>query len=154
MGAVVGIHQGSKQALTKQQEIFVKAYVANGGDKKAAGEAAGYVDPGSQAWHQLQTPKILQAIHDETLRAFATDAPVARKVLVELMTMSLKDTIRLEAAKALLGYAGMNPAQRHEIAVSDTRTDEQIRERITALMEDLGMRAPLTLEHDNGPETD
>lgn len=56
------------QGLTAAQDAFVAEYVANGAKGTAAAKAAGYADPGQEAWRLLQLPHVQEAIRFEQAR--------------------------------------------------------------------------------------
>lgn len=126
--------------LTDKQAAFVVAYVACGGNGAKAAREAGYLPPergAQEANRLLKNPDIIQAILDETLKCFTKDVPAARLVLRGLMFDSVQDSVRFQAAKALLEHGGLVIAQRHEHVLTDDRTDEEVIARIKALTSEL-----------------
>lgn len=132
--------------LTDKEKAFVQAYVANGGNGRKAAREAGYTAKYAhqEAWRLLKRPNVVDAILDETSRAFAEDVPAARAVLRDLMLKSTNDGVRFQSAKALLEHGGLQVAQRHEHFFKDERTDDEIKARIQSLSAELGVQVPET----------
>lgn len=133
--------------LTDIQATFARAYVETGGDIKKAQAIAG-IGHETYCYLLLTNPKIIKAIHDETLATFARNAPVAQSALIQLMHRAESESIRFQAACKLLDYAGMQPAQRQELVVTDDRSDKEVLESINSILEALGVHKPITIDGD------
>jgi phage terminase small subunit len=94
--------------LTEKQARFVEAYV-NGRNITGAAIGAGYSEvTASQIGSALlRVPHVQAAVQAGVRHALALDAPLARRVLVDLaQDAHMNPKIRLEAAKTLLDRAG------------------------------------------------
>jgi terminase small subunit-like protein len=103
-----GMQQLATRQLTSKQAAFVEAYV-NGRNITGAAIDAGYSEStASQIGSALlRVPHVQAAIHASVRHALAMDAPMARRVLVELaQNPETHPKIRLDAAKTLLDRAG------------------------------------------------
>ena len=59
--------------LTEKQTRFVEYYVSERKTQTEAARLAGYPVPRQSAWRLLQTPRILEAIHQERQKVYETD---------------------------------------------------------------------------------
>jgi phage terminase small subunit len=84
----------ANEALTPRQDVFVDAFVGNGGDARAAAQAAGY------------TSRRLDHRVDDLLRQPVVTAEIARR------------TTQLQAAQDLLDRLGMRAPERQEHTVT------------------------------------
>jgi len=98
---------GSAQ-LTDQELRFAEAYLANGGEGKAAAEAAGYDKPGPQANQLLADPRIRAMIEvRRDMEIKTAGATKAWAVIQELMTdPSSPAQVKFQAAKWTLEASG------------------------------------------------
>lgn len=94
-------------ALNESQSVFVREYVANGGDRQKAARLAGYSDPRTEGYRLLNTPKIRKAIQEEQARFITCEG--GSKGLAAMMTLLGEDTphnVRFQAARWILEAAG------------------------------------------------
>ena len=59
--------------LSEKQTRFVEYYVSERKTQTEAARLAGYPVPRQSAWRLLQTPRILEAIHQERQKVYETD---------------------------------------------------------------------------------
>ncbi|MCW5750875.1 MAG: terminase small subunit [Alphaproteobacteria bacterium] len=134
-------------SLTPRQAKFVTSYVRLGGKPQAAGLAAGYSGRSAHvsASKLLRLPKILAAIREETERRLTANVALAAEALVNLAETAESESVRLQAAQALLDRGGMLLAHRteHVHTLRDERTDQELRDRILALAHEVGLPAKL-----------
>jgi len=114
--------------LTDRQQLFVVAFVANGGNAAAAAATAGYsvASAREQGWRLVHKPHVLAAVQDaqrKTIRSLGTEAI---EMLVGLMRTSQSDRVRLAAAGSILDRAGLT-AKAAE-AENETQRDKPISE--------------------------
>jgi hypothetical protein len=102
-------------ALNESQSVFVREYVANGGDRQKAARLAGYSDPRTEGYRLLNTQKVRDAIRLEQERVLACEG--GSKALAAMMTLLGDETphsVRFQAARWILEAAGhgmaANPA--------------------------------------------
>ena len=97
-----------KNHLTEKQTSFVDYYVSERKSQTEAARLAGYPMPRQSAWRLLQSPRILEAIHQERQKVYQTD-------LANLAVGSLKQILidqdapaaaRVSAARTALELAG------------------------------------------------
>jgi len=102
------------RAMTRMQQRFVDAYLANGGKGTEAAAEAGYAigSADTQASNLLRNPLVQQAIMRSTLTAIGLSAVPALMVVTKLMSAAKSDYVKLEAAKDLLDRAGLAAPQR------------------------------------------
>lgn len=140
----------SAEKLTKRQAAFVKAYIATGGTNATqAAITAGYsvakgkAGPATQAHALLQLPHILEAIRKETERCLQAGVALGANVLYELASDGKSESVRLQAAQALLDRGGMQLAtlSQHTVTIEDKRTDDELRARVEQLQRELGLTA-------------
>ena len=123
--------------LTKKQQKFIHAYVANAGNGQAAAREAGYrVSPNEgRTVHRLLTdPVIRQAIHNERERRIGTRlATNALAVLEDLMNSPQTPApVRYQSARTVLQMAGHGGA---ESGQSQTPIDQPLVEMSIAELE-------------------
>ena len=94
--------------LTEKQTRFVDYYVSERKTQTEAARSAGYPLPRQSAWRLLQSPRILEAIHQERQKVYQTD-------LTNLAVGALKQILidkdaptaaRVSAARTVLELAG------------------------------------------------
>jgi hypothetical protein len=98
-------------ALNEPQGVFVREYVANGGDRQKAARLAGYSDQRTEGYRLLNTPKVRQAIKEEQERVITCEG--GSKALAAMMTLLGEETphnVRFQAAKWILEAAGLGLA--------------------------------------------
>lgn len=98
----------TRLALDERESAFV-GLVAAGRDPVDAARAAGYGDSTARNIRAsvMRRPDVLAALHLEVARAIANDAPIARKVIMEIIqdkTASAK--VRGDLAVKVLGLTG------------------------------------------------
>lgn len=127
--------------LTDLKKAFVECYVANGGNAARAATQAGYSAKTAKVkgCQLLKEQEVLDAIADETIRAFAAHVPAARKVLADLMKTAKSESIRFQSAQALLDRGGLQLAQKIEHRIKDDRTDDELRQAIIDRAKRLGL---------------
>jgi phage terminase small subunit len=120
----------SADRLTPKQSAFVKAYCRLGGmNGTQAAIAAGYSGKGQGAGaavsssRLLRLPHILTAIRQETERSLRSGVALGAQVLYELAQGAQSESVRLQAAQALLERGGMHLASlsEHQVVVEDRR---------------------------------
>jgi phage terminase small subunit len=141
--------------LSPKEKRFAQTYVATGGRNAAqAAIAAGYSDAGggasarTLAYRLLHRPRVLQAIREETERNLRGGVALGSNVLVELAQKATSESVRLQAALALLDRGGMQLANRteHHHVIEDNRTDAEIRAHIVEMSRSLGLYSLLQAE--------
>jgi Terminase small subunit len=141
--------------LSLKEQRFVQAYVATGGRNAAkAALAAGYSDAGNGAsartlGHRLMhRPRVLQAIREEMERSLRAGVVLGGSVLIDLAQSATSESVRLQAALALLDRGGMQLANRteHRHVIEDNRTDAEIRAQILEMSRALGLTNLLQAE--------
>ena len=137
-----------KSDLTARQLGFVKAYVKLGGmNATQAAIAAGYSGKGDRngaavaASRLLQRPVIIQAIREEVERTLRAGVALGASVLEQLAREGKSESVRLQAAQALLDRGGMQLASlsEHHVVVEDKRTDAELLNRVQELARELGV---------------
>jgi hypothetical protein len=100
--------------LTEKQAAFVKEYVSNGGNGKAAAIAAGYSEATAHsiAVQLKRNPLIQQAVQKEIVTQMGYAAVPALARIVQLVDGARSDYVRLEAAKDLLNRSGFQAPTR------------------------------------------
>lgn len=140
MAAVPSLYRTRTKSLGERQADFVYHYVATcPGDASEAARLAGYVDPEAHSFQILNSPTVIKALGLAVMEQFAKDAPVARKVLFQLMVHSKVDSVRLNAACKLLDYAGLSPTLKQELTIKDERGEGERMVRIKELLKQLNM---------------
>ena len=94
--------------LTEKQTRFVEYYVSERKTQTEAARLAGYPVPRQSAWRLLQTPRILEAIHQERQKIYETDlANLAVGALKQiLIDEDAPAAARVSAARTALELAG------------------------------------------------
>ena len=97
-----------KNHLTEKQTSFVDYYVSERNSQTEAARLAGYPTPRQSAWRLLQSPKILEAIHQERQKVYQTDlANLAVGALKQiLIDQDTPAAARASAARTALELAG------------------------------------------------
>jgi phage terminase small subunit len=106
-----------RQGMTAKQSAFIDAYVANGGQLKAAAVEAGYAEKSAhvEANRLMKNPLICQEIHKECMMQLARKAPVALQTVTGLMQSAKSEFVKLQAAQDWLDRAGFKPIDRKQI---------------------------------------
>ena len=140
----------SAEQLTPKQQAFVKAHVRLGGlNATQAAIAAGYsgknkgVGAAVTASRLLDKPHILDAIRKETERGLRAGVAIGAAVLESLAKTAKSESVRLQAAQALLDRGGMQltSVSEHHVVVEDRRSDVELLQRVTELQRELGLTA-------------
>jgi hypothetical protein len=91
--------------------VFVRDYVANGGDRQKAARQAGYSDPRTEGYRLLNTQKVRDAIKDEQERAITCEGgSQALATMLGLLVEETPHNVRFQAAKWILEAAGLGLA--------------------------------------------
>jgi phage terminase small subunit len=100
--------------LTRKQDTFIEAYVANGGKGTAAAKEAGYAEKSAhvEACRLLRNPLIVQEIYKRTTLAIGASLPKAFRTIERLSTEAKSEYVQLEASRDLLDRAGLRAAER------------------------------------------
>jgi len=102
-------------ALNESQGIFVREYVANGGDRQKAARMAGYRDPRTEGYRLLNTQKVRDAIKHEQERVIGCEgASLALGVLFDLLKENAPANVRFQAARWILEAAGIGAVAQTE----------------------------------------
>ena len=90
--------------LTEKQTRFVDYYVSERKTQTEAARLAGYPVPRQSAWRLLQSPRILEAIHQERQKVYQTDlANLAVGALKQiLIDQDAPPATRVSAARTVL----------------------------------------------------
>jgi len=140
----------SAEKLTPKQQAFVKAHVRMGGlNATQAAIAAGYsgknkrVGAAVTASRLLDKPHILDALRKETERGLRAGVAIGASVLESLARTAKSESVRLQAAQALLDRGGLQLASlsEHHVVVEDRRTDTELQARVNELYRELGLNA-------------
>lgn len=133
--------------LTPRQRRFVTEFVRLGGKAGAAALSAGYAKGSAdvRASELVRMPKILAAIREESERRLCASVAMGAETLVHLAQNAESESVRLQAAQALLDRGGLLLAHRteHVHTLRDERTDQELRDRILALAHEVGLPAKL-----------
>lgn len=137
--------------LTPMMEAFVEAFVSQGGrNATKAAVAAGYsAKTAYSAAHALiNKPHVLDAIMKRVERDLKAHVVVAAKTLYTLATNAKSESVRLQAAQALLDRGGMQLVARseHRHVLEDRRSDEELKIHVENLTRQLGLQ-PRLIEH-------
>jgi hypothetical protein len=98
-------------ALNEPQGVFVREYVANGGDRQKAARLAGYSDPRTEGYRLLNTQKVRDAIKHEQERVITCEGGSrALAAMLGLLGEETPHNVRFQAAKWILGAAGLGLA--------------------------------------------
>lgn len=130
--------------LSAKQRAFVQQYVRLGGkNAKAAAIAAGFGQIGAHvtAYRLLQRQYILDAIREETERRLRAGVSMGADILEDLAKNAQSESVRLQAALALLDRGGMQLTRlaEHRHIIEDRRTDAELLEHVGALARSLGI---------------
>ena len=129
----------NEYGLTAKQELFINAYVLNGGNGTQAAKDAGYAHPGAhtRAWDMLRMPPV-QARMDTLCRdLMSKHAPAAIAALAQLAVSASSDTVRQAAASSLLDRTGYKVPI--VVEVNDTRSQKDVDRELAIL---LGLDSP------------
>lgn len=132
--------------LTPLQARFVREYISNGGTNATrAAIVAGYSFKGVHvtAHKLLRNENILAEIKDQASRMLHAGVALGARVLVEMAESARSESVRMQAAQALLDRGGMRLAAltEHHHIIEDRRTDAEILESVKRLSADLGLLA-------------
>jgi len=98
-------------ALNESQCVFVRDYVANGGDRQKAARLAGYSDPRTEGYRLLNTQKVRDAIKHEQERVITCEGGSrALAAMLGLLGEETPHNVRFQAAKWILEAAGLGLA--------------------------------------------
>jgi hypothetical protein len=98
-------------ALNESQGVFVREYVANGGDRQKAARLAGYSDPRTEGYRLLNTQKVRDAIKHEQERVITCEGGSrALAAMLGLLGEETPHNVRFQAAKWILEAAGLGLA--------------------------------------------
>jgi phage terminase small subunit len=132
-------HQLATRQLTEMQTTFVRK-MSETGDATESARRAGYrgSNAAAAAYDLMQLPHVLAALQIAVRRHLVTDAPMARRVTVEIaQNEDISPKVRLDAAKTLLDRAGhVAPRPRSE----DDRTQTPLHEMTTDELRELATR--------------
>lgn len=139
-------------ALTVKQRLWVVAYCALAGVHGALTRAAEYAGYAEGTWAVRGSQNYRRADIQAAIKYLAetkahVSAYAAMNTLEEL-NRSGTQPIRLAAAKALLGHAGIiiKTVHQHEITLDDNRDETQILEAVKEQMKELGLDATEVIE--------
>ena len=101
-------------SMTTKQDLFVDAYVANGGRIEAAAIDAGYSPASARTIGSrlVKDTKVLQEIYRRTVEQVALAAPKALATVERLAVSARSEKVQLEAAADLLNRAGVRAPER------------------------------------------
>ena len=98
-------------ALNESQGVFVREFVANGGDRQKAARLAGYSDPRTEGYRLLNTQKVRDAIKHEQERVITCEGGSrALAAMLALLGEETPHNVRFQAAKWILEAAGLGLA--------------------------------------------
>jgi phage terminase small subunit len=127
--------------LTIKQEKFAKAYVANGGNGKAAAEVAGYATESENclrviASENLTKPNVAQAVHRERMKL--QDDPDFSPEAIAARLKSYESALANDANFKAAAEVAMNQAKLAGHLVDKTQnvnnlSDEQLQEELEKL---------------------
>ena len=107
-------------AMTTKQDLFVDAYVCNGGRIEAAAIEAGYSKTSARTIGSrlAKDSRVLQEIYRRTVEQVALAAPRALATVEKLAVSARSEKVQLEAASDLLDRAGVKAPDRidHRVA--------------------------------------
>lgn len=128
----------NEHGLTERQELFIQAYVENGGNATKAAVLAGYPEKSAHArGHEALKSKAVQLRMETLVREkMYNAAPLAVGALMELAVSASSDTVRQAAAANLLDRTGYKVPVKVEI--TDHRTAAQVDAELAALL-DIGV---------------
>lgn len=136
---------GTGDPLSDRQRNFVRAFVRNGANGTQAAITAGYSERGAgvTAHRLLRTPAVLAFLREETERVLNAGIAIGADVLVKLATAAKSESVRLQAATALLDRGGLplKALTEHRHVIEDRRSDAELLERVNELARELGIGA-------------
>ena len=135
-----------RKKVSARELRFAQAYVRMGGmNGTQAAIAAGYGQSGAHvaAHRLLRRPHVLAAIKDETERGLRAGVAIGASVLEDLAKNAASESVKLQAAQALLDRGGMRLANltEHHHVIEDRRTDSELLARVNQLTRELGLNA-------------
>jgi hypothetical protein len=134
--------------ITPKEQQFVQAFIRLGGrNATEAALQAGYSPTGNRASARelgsrlLRRPRVMQAIKEATERNLRAGVVIGASVLEDLAKGATSESVRLQAALALLDRGGMQLANRteHHHVIEDQRSDAELRAHILELSRSLGL---------------
>lgn len=128
----------SATRLTDMQSAFVRFMSETGNGPDSAKRAGFRPDHAAAAFYDLmRVPHVLAALQSEVRRNLVADAPMARRVIVEIANNAeISPKVRLDAAKILLERAG-HVAPR---AAAEKPADQPLHEMTTDQLRELAGR--------------
>ncbi|MES9934297.1 MAG: terminase small subunit [Candidatus Sedimenticola sp. PURPLELP] len=131
--------------LTTKQRKFVRYYIQFGGNATRAAKEAGYGEASAHttSHRMLKVPHIQQAIKEEAETVIRSGVAVAADVLVDLARNATSESVKLQAATALLDRGGLPFIRQseHKHVVEDKRSDKELLESAKVLAQELGLNA-------------
>lgn len=100
--------------LTRKQDTFIEAYVANGGHGTQAAKDAGYAEKSAhvESCRLLRNPLIVQEIYRRTTLAIGASVPRAFRTIERLSSEAKSEYVQLEASRDLLDRVGLRAPER------------------------------------------
>jgi len=133
-----------KQKLTPLQAEFVRQYVENGGNGSQAALVAGYKADVARnmAYRLIRTPHVLEALREEADRRIKSSVVIGATTLESLAKGAQSESVRLQAALALLDRGGLQlkALSEHKVILEDKRSDDELRARVEQLTRELGLK--------------
>jgi len=133
----------ARGGLTPKREAFVREYVAAGGSNATqAAIRAGFSPTCAQvkSYQLLRDPAVLDAIQQLVTKRMRAGTAIGMSVLEHLANNATSESVRLQAAQALLDRGGMKPIQqtehRHIVehrAMSDAELEAAIVQKVRQL---------------------
>lgn len=135
----LSIRHDAEPSLTQQQETFVDAYVANGGNADAAGKIAGFADGNAQ----LRAVKIREAIELKRDMDIKTNgATQAWRVMQGLLTdPAAPAQVRFQAARWTLEASGHGLSAVAAALAVGNKGKKDLQEMSVSELQDLADRA-------------
>ena len=123
--------------LNDDQRKFVLAYVSTNLSIEQCTDRAGYTRE-NEGRRLMRNPRVLAALHEETVRYLGGSAAVGLRVLLEVAAdKTHKD--RLKAARELIAHAGLAPKIDQKITVEHIgQKPDELRAELRRLMNSLG----------------
>jgi|SRR5579872_879319 len=130
-------------ALRPEQRRFVLLFITTNLSEEQAARQAGFKTAGGL----MRSPRVLEALREETVRRLAGSAAVGLRVLLTIANDNgHKD--QLKAARELLAHAGLAPETKQKIEVTHVGArPEEIKAEIRQLMAQIGPDAQRLLEN-------
>jgi hypothetical protein len=140
---------------TDKMRAFVTALVQTGCTPTRAAKLAGYGRRANGFPGRLtQDPRIQAALLEEGIKSFRIYGVAASHVVHEIMLdKSAKHSDRLKAAEMLLSRSGFSATTRHDVTVTH-KSDDQLRQELLAMAEELGLDATAKQKLIGGPVVD